>query len=102
MSIDFTLPPDVVAIRDRVRRFMDEEVRPVESRLREYADPRAEIQKLRDKAKREKLWNPHLPPEWGGLGLGPMAMATVSRSAAAPGGERTCSTAWLLTRATCT
>jgi acyl-CoA dehydrogenase len=78
MSIDFTLPPDVVAIRDRVRRFMDEEVRPVESRLRELADPRAEIQKLRDKAKREKLWNPHLPAEWGGLGLGPMAMATVS------------------------
>ena len=78
MSIDFTLPPDVVAIRDQVRRFMDEEVRPVESRLRELADPRAEIQKLRDKAKREKLWNPHLPAEWGGLGLGPMAMATVS------------------------
>ena len=74
MSIDFTLPPDVVAIRDHVRRFMDEEVRPVESRLREFTDPRAEIQKLRDKAKREKLWNPHLPAEWGGLGLGPMAI----------------------------
>ncbi len=57
---------------------MDEEVRPVESCLREYADPRAEIQKLRDRAKREKLWNPHLPPEWGGMGLGPMAMAFVS------------------------
>jgi len=78
MPIDFTLPEDVVQIRDRVRRFMTEEVRPVESRLRELSDPRAEIQKLREKAKREKLWNPHLPPEFGGLGLGPMAMATVS------------------------
>ena len=78
MAIDFTLPADVVEIRDRVRRFMDEDVRPVESNLRERADPRADIQLLRDKAKREKLWNPHLPAEFGGLGLGPMAMATVS------------------------
>ena len=41
MAIDFTLPADVVEIRDRVRRFMDEDVRPVESHLRERADPRA-------------------------------------------------------------
>ncbi|HEX8099459.1 MAG TPA: acyl-CoA dehydrogenase family protein, partial [Actinomycetota bacterium] len=43
---------------------------------------------LRDEARRAGLWTPHLPPDWGGLGLGALGMAVVSQelgvSAVAP------------------
>ena len=89
MSIDFKLSPEVEEVRLRVRTFMDEEVRPVQDRLREDgADRRAyieEIVKLRERAKELGLWNPHLPAEWNGMGLGPVAMAFVSAEAARVG-----------------
>lgn len=85
MPIDFNLPPDVEEVRQRVRKFMDEEVRPRERELlREEADRGAyvrAIMEMRQKARAQGLWNPHLPPEWGGMGLGPTAMAFVSAEA---------------------
>ncbi len=85
MPIDFNLPPDVEEVRQRVRVFMDEKVRPVEEKLRqEDADRGAYIQAiigLRGKAREAEIWNPHLPPEWGGMGLGPVGMAFVSAEA---------------------
>src|SRR3990172_1776886 len=90
MAIDFTLPPDVEEVRMRVRTFMDEEVRPVQSEWRGGgADRRAYIEqilKLRQRAKELGLWNPHLPAEFGGMDLGPVAMAFVSAEAARAGG----------------
>ncbi len=85
MPIDFNLAPDVEEIRQRVREFMDAEVRPVEEKLRQdEADRNAYVQAivaLRQKAREAGLWNPHLPPEWSGMGLGPVAMAFVSAEA---------------------
>ena len=90
MAIDFSLPPELEEIRMRVRSFMDENVRPVQEKLQEEkADRRAyvqEIVKLREKAKGEGLWNPHLPKEWDGMDLGPVEMAFVSAEAARVGG----------------
>lgn len=41
------------------------------------------IVSLRGKARKEwNLWLPHMPAEWGGMGLGPTAMAAVSAEAA--------------------
>src|SRR6266508_4305377 len=90
MSIDFTLPPDVEETRRRVREFMDEAVRPAEEKL--YANaPNGEpdrsdivrmIIELRQKAHEWNVWLPHMPKEWGGLGLGITAMAFVSAEAA--------------------
>ncbi|HEX6313140.1 MAG TPA: acyl-CoA dehydrogenase family protein [Acidimicrobiia bacterium] len=90
MAIDFTLPPDVEAIRKRVRDFMDAEVRPAEEKL--YANaPNGEpdradvvrmIIELRQKAHEWEVWLPHMPEEWGGLGLSITAMAFVSAEAA--------------------
>ena len=37
---------------------------------------------LRLAAKEAGLWLPHMPHEWGGLGLGPTAVAAVSAEAA--------------------
>jgi acyl-CoA dehydrogenase len=85
MPIDFNLAPDVEEIRQRVRKFMESDVRPAEDKLREEkADRNAYVQaivQLRQKARAEGLWNPHLPAEWSGMGLGPVAMAFVSAEA---------------------
>ena len=40
MPIDFALPPDVEEVRLRVRKFMDEEVRPTEEKLRDNESAR--------------------------------------------------------------
>ena len=85
MPIDFNLAPDVEEVRQRVRKFIESEVRPAEDKLREdKADRNAYVQaivQLRQKARAEGLWNPHLPAEWGGMGLGPVAMAFMSAEA---------------------
>jgi acyl-CoA dehydrogenase len=90
MAIDFTLPPEVDELRLRVRRFVDEVVRPAETKIgrledRDGTDRRAYIKllfALRDRAKEAGLWLPHLPAEWGGMGLGHVAMAMVQAEAA--------------------
>jgi acyl-CoA dehydrogenase len=85
MAIDFTLPKEIEDIRQWVRRFMQNEVAPVEEQLRkERASREAWVRAIRDlrqKARQIGLWNPHLPPEWGGMGLGPTAMAFVHAEA---------------------
>jgi acyl-CoA dehydrogenase len=94
MAIDFTFDKDVEDIRHRVREFVDTDIRPAEQALRaartgdEREDRRAMIGMilgLRQKAKDIGLWLPHMPPEWGGMGLGPTAMAAVSAEAAKSG-----------------
>jgi acyl-CoA dehydrogenase len=90
MSIDFTLPPEVESVRVRVREFMDAVVRPAEEELAANAagaepdrrDVVAMIIRLREEAKEWGVWLPHMPKEWGGLGLSPTAMAFVSAEAA--------------------
>ena len=78
MAIDFTLPADVTAVRDRVRAFMREQVAPAEVRMRSEGGWRKGLQALRDEAKAAGLWAPPMPRDWGGMGLGPLAMAFVS------------------------
>ncbi|NQW68462.1 MAG: acyl-CoA dehydrogenase family protein, partial [Acidimicrobiaceae bacterium] len=83
--IDFTFPPEVEDVRLRVREFMDDVVRPRwdatdQSNRKELVSA---IVALRGAARNEaKLWLPHMPAEWGGMGLGPTAMAAVSAEAA--------------------
>ncbi len=75
--IDFTIPPDLDAVRTRVRDFVREIILPVES-PDEHVDETL-LRDLRAQAKAAGLWTPHLPPEWGGLGMGPLGMALVSQ-----------------------
>jgi acyl-CoA dehydrogenase len=85
MAIDFTFPPEVEDIRRRVRSFMHEEVEPAGKDTSFEPDKRTElimtVLRLRQRAQALRLYNPHLPAEWGGLGLGPTAMAAVSAEA---------------------
>ena len=58
---------------------------------------------MRQAAKDAGLWLPHMPKEWGGMGLGHVELAMVQAEAAkTPATGRSCSTARRPTRATCT
>jgi acyl-CoA dehydrogenase len=76
--IDFTVPPELEEIRSRVARFVDERVLPVEPEV-DGTNFDQRIAELRAGARDEGLYNPHLPPDWGGLGLGALGMALVSQ-----------------------
>ena len=79
--IDFTIPPDLDQLRQRVAEFVRAEVLPVESGDLDGVDfdQYPPLQTLRDKARAAGLWAPHLPKEWGGLGVGPLGMALISQ-----------------------
>jgi acyl-CoA dehydrogenase len=84
MAIDFSFPPDLEALRLRVREFIDTVVRPTEDAMDEHDRDQlvAGIIKMRKAAREWGLWLPHMPKEWGGMGLGHVAMAAVSAEAA--------------------
>ncbi len=86
MAIDFTFPPEIEALRLKVRAFIAEVVRPAEQRIAEReGDRRFLIQsiiEMRVAAHDRGLWLPHMPKEYGGMGLGHVAMAAVSAEAA--------------------
>jgi len=85
MAIDFSFPPEIDEIRERVTTFIAEVVRPIETAAdAEQWDRDAWIKaiiEMRGKAKAADLWLPHMPKEWGGMGLGHVAMAAVSAEA---------------------
>ena len=87
MAIDFTLSPELEQIRVRVRTFINEVVKPGEADLLRLRDEdRAEYVNLlldmRKKAGAAGLWMPHMPKEWGGMGLGHAQLAMVQAEAA--------------------
>jgi len=77
LVIDFELPPEINDVQKRVAKFVREEVLPMETAAEGSFD--AVLERLRGAAKAAGLWNPHLPPEYGGLGLSPLGMAIVSQ-----------------------
>lgn len=74
--IDFEIPEETKQIREKVRRFVQQECIPTEQELTadNYEDVLAG---LRVKARAEGLWMPFFPKEWGGMGLKPLANALV-------------------------
>src|SRR5688500_11551771 len=87
-TIDFTIPPDLQDILDRVRAFIEEDVLPAEH---EVSDPHDilkswdVVDRLRDRARERGIYTPHLPEEWGGLGVGVLGMALISQECGASG-----------------
>jgi acyl-CoA dehydrogenase len=87
MAIDFTLTPELEDIRVRVRSFVDDVVKPGESRIGnrdeiERADYIKVLLEMRAAAQEAGLWLPHMPKEWGGMGLGHVELAMVQAEAA--------------------
>jgi acyl-CoA dehydrogenase len=71
--MDFALSPKVEETRLRIRRFVDEEILPLEADPASYDAheniAHAPLERLKAKAKEEGLWSLSLPEEWGGLGF---------------------------------
>ena len=77
MSIDFEIPAEAKAVREKVRQWVQDECIPAEKRLHEGADYKPLLKDLRAKARAQGLWLPFIPKEHGGMGLGPLANALV-------------------------
>jgi acyl-CoA dehydrogenase len=87
MAIDFTLTPELEEIRAKTRDFIDTVVRPLEQGISE-GDRKSlvtAIIEMRTQARERGLWCPHMPTEWGGMGLGHVQLAMVQAEAARSG-----------------
>lgn len=77
MSIDFEIPAEAKAVRERVRQWVQDECIPAEARLVDKESYKTVLAELRAKARAQGLWLPFAPKEYGGMGLGPLANALV-------------------------
>ncbi|HEY1707473.1 MAG TPA: acyl-CoA dehydrogenase family protein [Rhizomicrobium sp.] len=77
MAIDFEIPPDAKAIREKVRKWVHDECIPAQEKLLAGGDYKTILGALRKKAREQGLWCPFIPKEYGGMGLGPLANALV-------------------------
>lgn len=79
--MDFALPPEIDALRLRVREFVDSHLIPREADPRSYDDHEniAEglLHEMRQGVKDAGLWAPQMPRACGGLGLGVVGMAAL-------------------------
>jgi acyl-CoA dehydrogenase len=87
MAIDFTLTPELEELRLRVREFIQDVVKPGEAKIGdpEKLDRGEYIQILigmRQEARAAGMWLPHMPAEYGGMGLGHVELAMVQAEAA--------------------
>src|SRR5256885_3834695 len=75
----FTLPDELRLLRDQVRRFIREEISPLEERLDPDAPgiPDEDFERLAAKTKAAGLWALGAPEEYGGGGLDTFSMSVV-------------------------
>lgn len=79
---DFSIPPELEPIRQRAISFMDQYVYPNEDKMVEDEGLPVELERdLQAKVKALELWSPHLPREWGGMGIGFIGQALVNEIA---------------------
>jgi acyl-CoA dehydrogenase len=86
--LDFTLPPELDDLLGRVRAFVAEEALPAEAEIEDPADLLPSwhvVDRLRDRARERGIYTPHLPEEWGGLGVGTLGMALISQEVGVSG-----------------
>jgi acyl-CoA dehydrogenase len=81
--IGVLLPPELVQLRETVRRFMEDEVRPIEARLPHDAAgiPAEYLKPLQAKARALGLWSMQTPEKFGGAGLSALGQVVVAEEA---------------------
>jgi acyl-CoA dehydrogenase len=87
-TIDFTIPPELARLLERVRAYIAQDVLPAEREIADPADVLGSwhvVERLRDRARELGIYTPHLPEEWGGLGIGVLGMALISQECGATG-----------------
>jgi acyl-CoA dehydrogenase len=80
--IDFTVPDELQELLGRVKAYISEDVLPAEAEIADPHDVLASwdvVERLRDAARERGIYTPHLPEEYGGLGIGPLGMALISQ-----------------------
>jgi len=86
MAIDFSFPEEIELVRHKVREFIEKVVLPAEREIAAHEGDRKvlveQVIVMRKAAQEWGLWLPHMPEEYGGMGLGHVAMAAVSAEAA--------------------
>jgi acyl-CoA dehydrogenase len=84
--MDFTLSPDIEALRLKTRAFIEEHVLPLESDPVNFSEheniPEDRLKAVRAKAKKAGLWAPQSPKEYGGMDLPMVAWAAIYEEAA--------------------
>jgi acyl-CoA dehydrogenase len=84
--IDFTVPPELQELLGRVKAYISEDVLPAEAEIADPEDLLASwdvVERLRDRARARGIFTPHLPEEYGGLGVGVLGMALISQEVGA-------------------
>jgi acyl-CoA dehydrogenase len=78
--VDFTVSAQIQKLTATVRRFLDEEILPVERQALAggFGAAGTEIERLRGRAREMGLLSPHMPREWGGGGLSFLELAPLS------------------------
>ncbi len=83
--MDFTLPPDLDAIRQRTRSFVAEHILPLEAAPGshdEHENIRLDVLRtVQAKAKAAGLWSPQAPKAWGGMALPMVGQAAMYEEA---------------------
>ncbi len=84
--MDFTLSPEIEALRLRVRAFIEEHVLPLEADPVNFSEheniPEDRLAVVRAKARAAGLWAPQSPKEYGGMELPIVAWAAIYEEAA--------------------
>ena len=86
--IDFTAPPELEELLGRIRTYIAQDVLPAESDVTDPHDILTSwdvVERLRDRARELGIYTPHLPEEWGGLGIGVLGMALISQECGVSG-----------------
>ena len=86
--IDFTTPPELEELLERIRAYIAQDVLPAESDITDPHDILTSwdvVERLRDRARELGIYTPHLPEEWGGLGVGVLGMALISQECGVSG-----------------
>jgi acyl-CoA dehydrogenase len=80
--IDFTVPPELDELLGRVKAYISEDVLPAEPEIADPDDLLTSwdvVERLRDRARERGIFTPHLPEEYGGLGVGVLGMGLISQ-----------------------
>jgi acyl-CoA dehydrogenase len=80
--IDFTVPAELEDLLARVKAYISEDVLPAEAEIADPDDVLTSwdvVERLRDRARARGIFTPHLPEEYGGLGIGVLGMSLISQ-----------------------
>jgi acyl-CoA dehydrogenase len=80
--MDFAVSPQIRDLAAAVRRFVDEEILAVERTVLEqgFGAAAPAIDRLRSRLRGERLLAPHMPKEWGGVGLSLLEFAPIGEA----------------------